>query len=84
MRPGGILALHEIGYFGEVAGFNSRSSSFEAGSQMVLEFFQSGLPHFDVGQRLVERFYLAELPQPGCSASYLWAVDRIPLFRIGW
>jgi hypothetical protein len=20
----------------------------------------------------------------GCSASYLWVVDRIPLFRIGW
>ncbi len=65
VRPGGILALHEIGYFGEVAESYSAKSSFEAGSQNgSSEFFQSGLPHYDVGQRLVERFYLAELPQP--------------------
>jgi ubiquinone/menaquinone biosynthesis C-methylase UbiE len=64
VRPGGILALHEIGYFGEVAETYSGTPLLRQVRKWLLEFFQSGLPHFDVGQRLVERFYMAELPQP--------------------
>jgi ubiquinone/menaquinone biosynthesis C-methylase UbiE len=64
VRPGGILALHEIGSFGEVAETDSGTPLLRQVRKWLLEFFQSGLPHFDVGQRLVERFYMAELPQP--------------------
>jgi ubiquinone/menaquinone biosynthesis C-methylase UbiE len=64
VRLGGILALHEIGYFGEVAETYSEAPLFRKVREWVLEFFQSGLPHFDVGQRLVEHFYMAQLPQP--------------------
>jgi ubiquinone/menaquinone biosynthesis C-methylase UbiE len=64
VRPGGILALHEIGYFGEVAETDSGTPLVKQVRKWLLEFFQSGLPHFDVGQRLVEQFHMAQLPQP--------------------
>ena len=64
VRPGGILALHEIGHFGEVAETYRGTLILRQVREWLLEFFQSGLPHFDVGQRLVEHFYMAQLPQP--------------------
>lgn len=64
VRPGGILALHEIGSFGEVAETDSGTPLLRQVRKWLLEFFQSGLPHFDVGQRLVEQFNAAQLPQP--------------------
>jgi ubiquinone/menaquinone biosynthesis C-methylase UbiE len=64
VRPGGILALHEIGHFGEVAETYRGTLILRQVREWLLEFFQSRLRHFDVGQRLVEQFHMAQLPQP--------------------
>jgi SAM-dependent methyltransferase len=64
VRPGGILALHEIGYFDE---FTESCRSMPLLSQ-VIEWihvaFRAGVPHYDVGRRLMEQFALAQLPHP--------------------
>jgi SAM-dependent methyltransferase len=64
VRPGGILALHEVGYFEEVATFNADSPLLRQVAEWILQAFQSGLPHYDVGGRIVEQFSAAQLPQP--------------------
>jgi 2-polyprenyl-3-methyl-5-hydroxy-6-metoxy-1,4-benzoquinol methylase len=64
VRPGGILGLHEIGYFGEVVEPDGGTPLLRQVRKWLLQFFQSGLPHFDVGRRLVEQFDAAQLPQP--------------------
>jgi ubiquinone/menaquinone biosynthesis C-methylase UbiE len=64
VRPGGILALHEIGYFTE---FMESCRSMPLLTQVVEwihEAFRAGTPHYDVGRRLMEQFALARLPAP--------------------
>ncbi len=87
-RPGSILALHEIGYFEEWIASCAESPLLRQAAKWVLRTFQSGVPHYDVGRRMVEQFSAARLPQPkmfcelpvgGGSNSVLsdWVVDTL-------
>jgi ubiquinone/menaquinone biosynthesis C-methylase UbiE len=64
VRPGGILALHEIGYFEELVESYRESPLLRQVTKWILKAFQSGMPHYDVGRRIVEQFSVAQLPQP--------------------
>jgi ubiquinone/menaquinone biosynthesis C-methylase UbiE len=64
VRPGGIIALHEIGYFEEMIESCRESPLLRRVEKWILQAFQSGVPHYDVGRRIVEQFSLAQLPQP--------------------
>jgi ubiquinone/menaquinone biosynthesis C-methylase UbiE len=88
VRPGGILALHEIGYFEEWVASCAESPLLRQVAKWILRAFQSGLPHYDVGRRIVEQFSAAQLPQPkmfcelpvgGGSDSSItdWAVETL-------
>jgi 2-polyprenyl-3-methyl-5-hydroxy-6-metoxy-1,4-benzoquinol methylase len=64
VRPGGILAFHEIGYFGEFIESCRSMPLLRQVAEWILEAFRGGMPYYDVGRRLMEQFVLAQLPDP--------------------
>ena len=64
VRPGGIFALHEIGYFEEEVESYRDCPLLRQVGKWILQAFQSSVPHYDVGRRIVEQFSAAQLPQP--------------------
>jgi ubiquinone/menaquinone biosynthesis C-methylase UbiE len=87
VRPGGIIAFHEI----DVAGsFNSRPRvwRWEAAGNLILAAFREALPHHDTTNRLIELFSDAGLPAPNLfrevivgggtkSPLYAWLADTV-------
>jgi hypothetical protein len=65
VRAGGILALHEIGYFEESVQSLCETPLLKQVAKWILQSFQAGIPHYDVGRRILEQFSMAQLPQPG-------------------
>jgi ubiquinone/menaquinone biosynthesis C-methylase UbiE len=64
VRPGGILALHEPGYLEEWMESYGKTTLLRQVANWLLQAMQSGVPHFDVGRRMIEQFSLAQLPEP--------------------
>ena len=87
VRPGGVIAFHEI----DIAGaFNSRPRvwRWDAAGNLILAAFRDALPHHDSANRLVERFSDAGLPVPNLfremivgggtsSPLYAWLADTM-------
>jgi SAM-dependent methyltransferase len=63
VRPGGLIAFHEVDM---TAVFNSRPrvSRWDAAGYLVLAAFREVLPHYDAANRMVEHFSDAGLPVP--------------------
>jgi ubiquinone/menaquinone biosynthesis C-methylase UbiE len=63
VRPGGVIALHEIDLAGN---YNSRPRvwRWDAAGHLVLAALQERLPHYDAANRLIEHFSDAGLPIP--------------------
>jgi 2-polyprenyl-3-methyl-5-hydroxy-6-metoxy-1,4-benzoquinol methylase len=87
VRPGGLVAFHEV----DIAGvFNSRPHvwRWDAAGYLVLAAFREVLPHYDVANRLAEYFSDAGLPVPNVfretpvgggagSPLYGWLADTL-------
>jgi 2-polyprenyl-3-methyl-5-hydroxy-6-metoxy-1,4-benzoquinol methylase len=87
VRPGGIIAFHEVDLAGA---FNSRPRvwRWDAAGNLILAAFREVLPHYDFANRLIEHFSDAGLPVPrlfreilvGGGASsplYGWLADTV-------
>jgi ubiquinone/menaquinone biosynthesis C-methylase UbiE len=87
VRPGGIIAFHEVDLSGS---FNSRPrvTRWDAAGNLILAAFREALPHYDSANRLMEHFSNAGLPRPnlfremvigGGTASplYTWLADTM-------
>jgi SAM-dependent methyltransferase len=87
LRPGGIIAFHEVDC---TATFNSqpRVWRWEAAGNLIAAAFREVLPHFDAANRLVEHFSLAGLPVPSLfreivvgggagSPLYAWVAETL-------
>jgi ubiquinone/menaquinone biosynthesis C-methylase UbiE len=63
VRPGGIIALHEVDLAGS---FNSRPRvwRWDAAGNLILAALREALPHYDAADRLTEHFFDAGLPVP--------------------
>jgi ubiquinone/menaquinone biosynthesis C-methylase UbiE len=87
VRPGGIIAFHEI----DIAGaFNSwpRVWRWDAAGNLILAAFREALPQHDSANRLIEHFSNAGLPAPNVfremlvgggtsSPLYAWVADTL-------
>jgi ubiquinone/menaquinone biosynthesis C-methylase UbiE len=86
LRPGGILAFHEI----EFGGLRSLPNVeiWDETADVILDFFRRTLPHHDIANRLIDLFATVELPCPktfcevpvgGGAASpiYAWFAEGI-------
>ena len=89
VSPGGSIAFHEI----RMQRFDSRPSVplWQVTGDFILTAVQSALPHNDVGDRLMESFSEAGLPQPDLfcetlvgggidSPLYAWAAETLQSF----
>jgi ubiquinone/menaquinone biosynthesis C-methylase UbiE len=87
VRPGGIIALHEVDLAG---GFNSRPRvwRWDAAGNLILAALREVLPHYDSADRLTEHFSDAGLPVPNVfremlvsggvdSPLYEWLADTM-------
>jgi SAM-dependent methyltransferase len=75
LRPGGILALHEI-EFGRLGSVPS-IEIWDKAARAIVEFFRRTLPHHDVANRLIDLFAKLDCPAPKCFVrSQLVAVQR--------
>jgi ubiquinone/menaquinone biosynthesis C-methylase UbiE len=87
VRPGGIIALHEVDLAGS---FNSRPRvwRWDAAGNLILAALREVLPHFDSANRLIEHFSNAGLPSPNLfremlvgggvsSPLYEWLADTM-------
>jgi ubiquinone/menaquinone biosynthesis C-methylase UbiE len=87
VRPGGILALHEIDLAGK---FSSRPPvpRWDVAGNLMLAAFREALPHYGVVNRLIEHFSGAGLPVPNLfremlvgggqnSPLYAWLADTL-------
>lgn len=80
VRPGGIIAFHEVDFAG---GFNSlpRVWRWDAAGNLILAAFREVLPHFDSANRLIEHFSDAGLPVPNLFREILvGGGERSPLY----
>ena len=80
VRPGGIIAFHEVDVAG---GFNSwpRVWRWDAAGNLILAAFREVLPHFDSANRLIEHFSDAGLPVPNLFREILvGGGERSPLY----
>ena len=80
VRPGGIIAFHEVDFAG---GFNSlpRVWRWDAAGNLSLATFREVLPHFDSAKRLIEHFFDAGLPVPNLFRKILvGGGERSPLY----
>jgi 2-polyprenyl-3-methyl-5-hydroxy-6-metoxy-1,4-benzoquinol methylase len=70
VRPGGIVAFHEVDLAGS---FNSRPRvwRWDAAGNLILAAFREVLPHYDLANRLIEHFSGAGLPVPNLSREML-------------
>jgi 2-polyprenyl-3-methyl-5-hydroxy-6-metoxy-1,4-benzoquinol methylase len=87
VRPGGIIAFHEL----DIAGaFNSRPRvwRWDAAGNLILAAFREALPQYDSANRLIEHFSNAGLPAPNLfremlvgggtsSPLYAWLADTM-------
>jgi SAM-dependent methyltransferase len=87
IRPGGIIALHEVDLGGA---FNSRPRvwRWDAAGNLIIAAFRDALPHYDSANRLIEYFSDAGLPVPNVSRElivggglrsplYAWLADTM-------
>jgi ubiquinone/menaquinone biosynthesis C-methylase UbiE len=87
VRPGGVVAFHEIDLAGS---FNSRPpvQRWDAAGNLILAAFREALPHSDSANRLTEHFSNAGLPAPNLfremligggagSPLYAWLADTM-------
>jgi SAM-dependent methyltransferase len=80
VRPGGIIALHELDLAGA---FNSRPRvwRWEAAGNLIVAAFRDALPHYDSANRLIEYFSDAGLPVPHLSRELVvGGGSRSPLY----
>jgi SAM-dependent methyltransferase len=86
LRPGGILAFHEI-EFGRLRSLPN-VEIWDKTAHVILDFFGRTLPHHDIANRLIDLFAAVELPCPkmfceipvgGGAASpiYAWFAEGI-------
>jgi ubiquinone/menaquinone biosynthesis C-methylase UbiE len=63
VRPGGVIAFHEVDLSGN---FNSRPRvwRWDAAGNLILAALREALPHYDLATRLIEHFSDAALPVP--------------------
>ena len=80
VRPGGIIALHEVDLGGA---FNSRPRvwRWDAAGNLIIAAFRDALPHYDSANRLIEYFSNAGLPIPNVSRELIvGGGSRSPLY----
>jgi ubiquinone/menaquinone biosynthesis C-methylase UbiE len=87
VRPGGIVAFHEIALHGETRSL-PRVQLWDQVTEWCLLAFRAAAPHFDAAGRLVEHFCNAGLPHPTLfcetpvgggpqSPLYRWATETL-------
>jgi ubiquinone/menaquinone biosynthesis C-methylase UbiE len=87
VRPGGVVAFHEVGMGGRLCSF-PRVWLWELVGDLCLTAFRSALPHYDASTRMIEHFSGAGLPHPNLfceipvgggvdSPLYAWATETL-------
>lgn len=85
-RPGGVLAFHELGLNGPGLQSLPRVPLWDQVGEWIMTAFRAAAPHLDAGDRLIEHFDRAGLPQPALygevivgggedSPLYAWLAD---------
>ena len=64
VRPGGVVAFHELCIRGQVVQSLPSVSLWQQAGEWIRAAFQAVAPHYDAGGRLIEHFRRAGLPQP--------------------
>jgi 2-polyprenyl-3-methyl-5-hydroxy-6-metoxy-1,4-benzoquinol methylase len=64
VRPGGIVAFHELCIRGQVGQSVPSVSLWQQAGEWIQLAFQAVAPNHDAGGRLIEHFWRAGLPQP--------------------
>jgi SAM-dependent methyltransferase len=64
VRPGGVIAFHELCIRGQVLGSLPIVLLWQQAGEWIQMAFQAAAPHHDAGGRLIEHFCQAGLPQP--------------------
>ena len=91
VRPGGVVAFHELGVRGQVIQSLPSVSLWQQAWEWIRMAFQAVAPHHDAGGRLIEHFSRAGLPQPTLfcespvgggedSPFYAWAAETLKSF----
>ena len=88
VRPGGVVAFHELCIAGQSLQSHPEVSLWQQAGEWLRMAFQAAAPHCDAGGRLIEHFSGAGLPQPTLfceslvdggedSPLYGWAADTL-------
>ena len=64
VRPGGVVAFHELCVRGQAIQSLPSVSLWQQAGEWIRMAFQAAVPHHDAGGRLIEHFCRAGLPQP--------------------
>jgi SAM-dependent methyltransferase len=67
VRPGGVVAFHELCFRGQFVQSLPSVSLWQQGWEWIRMAAQATAPHHDAGGRLIEHFSRAGLPQPTLS-----------------
>jgi ubiquinone/menaquinone biosynthesis C-methylase UbiE len=87
LRPGGIIAFHEVSLHRGVDSL-PRVPRWQIAAELVLAALREAIPHYDAGGRLIEHFHNAGLPPPNLfcevpigggedSPLYGWCTDAL-------
>jgi ubiquinone/menaquinone biosynthesis C-methylase UbiE len=81
VRPGGVVAFHELCVNGQAVHSLPRVSLWQQAWEWSQRAFQAVAPHCDAGGRLIEQFSRAGLPQPTlCCESPVGGGEDSPLY----
>jgi ubiquinone/menaquinone biosynthesis C-methylase UbiE len=79
-RPGGSKAFHEI-RLREMCRSVPNVPLLEMIDRLMCLAFSSALPHYDAGERLIEHFAYAGLPEPNLfSETHVWGAADAPYY----
>jgi ubiquinone/menaquinone biosynthesis C-methylase UbiE len=83
-RPGGSMAFHELGLRGPFCSVPN-VPLWQMIETLIRLASSSALPHFDAGDRLIEHFFRAGLPEPSLFCeTYVWGTADADVPYYAW
>ena len=79
-RPGGVMAFHEL-RLRDACRSVPNVPLWEMVDTLLRLAFSGALPHYDAGERLIEHFAHAELPEPNLFCeTHVWGASDVPYY----